>query len=101
MIEEIQKIGIALLNELINGEVENITEKTRLYGKDGILTSIQLVRFINDVEDAINEKYSTSISLMSEKAFSRNNSPFLNVDSISRYALEELKESDLEKEDRM
>ncbi len=91
MSEEIKRIIYGVITDFVEEKQVEITDETPLYGKDGLLTSILLVRFINDLEDEVNEKYDTALSLMSEKAFSRSRSPFRSIKDLSEFVFEELK----------
>jgi acyl carrier protein len=64
---------------------------TVLFGNEAILDSLGLVTFIVSVEQTVNEKYDTNITLADEKAMSRKNSPFRNIDTLSDYIVELLK----------
>jgi len=91
MLEEVKNICLELLKEYVHEKTFETTDETRLYGKDGLLTSILLVRYLSDLEDEVNEKYNTTISLMNEKAFSKSSSPFRDISSLSEFIVAELK----------
>jgi len=74
-------------NEIeINGEID---DSTRLIGSSSILDSMDLVQFIVEVEQFLDEDYGIEIQLASEKAMSRRNSPFINLKSMHDFILEE------------
>lgn len=52
-----------------------------IYGENGLLNSMELVRFILDVEDRFHEKDIT-LDLSYEKAMSINKSPFRTIDNF-------------------
>jgi acyl carrier protein len=65
--------------------------ETNLFGASGALDSLGLVNFIVLLEQRIGEECGVAITLADEKALSRKNSPFLTVDSLSEYIIEQLK----------
>lgn len=83
---------IGLLNEFIEEndiELEDtISSTTRLIGSTGILDSMELVTFIVDVEDFIEDNYNRNVELANDRAMSRRTSPFINIESLSKYILE-------------
>lgn len=97
MQEKIENIIYEVLKE-INEELENETFlnpnlKTKLYGGSGAMDSLALVSFIADVEDRISETFDKNIVLADEKAMSAKTSPFRNIESLSTYILELLKQN--------
>lgn len=69
-------------------EIDEIHGNTRLIGANSFLDSIDLVRFIVELEESINEKYDLDMELMDEKAMSRRTSPFMNINTLSDYIIE-------------
>lgn len=69
----------------LNGE---ITQSQRLIGKSGILDSMDLVNFLVDLEEVLEERYDKIISLQDERAMSRSHSPFLNPEELTNFILE-------------
>ncbi|MEC8333139.1 MAG: hypothetical protein VXZ83_03345 [Verrucomicrobiota bacterium] len=63
---------------------------TMLYGIGGSLDSMALVNLIADIEDAILEKFSISISLADEKAMSARHSPYRSVTSLAEAVIERM-----------
>jgi hypothetical protein len=59
-----------------------------LIGEDAAVTSMGLVSFISDVESTLQEKYGVELTLVSEQALSRRNSPFRTIDALADYVLE-------------
>jgi acyl carrier protein len=78
--------------EIESRELQNAQSSTRLYGQNGILDSLGLVRFIGEVEEQISDKLEKDISIASERAMSRRNSPFQDIDSLSNYIVDILTE---------
>ncbi|MDX9814020.1 MAG: hypothetical protein RBS91_05100 [Sulfurimonadaceae bacterium] len=97
MQEKIENIIYEALKEL-NEELENETFlnpnlKTKLYGGSGAMDSLALVSFIADVEEKISIEFNKDIVLADEKAMSQKTSPFRDVQSLSSYILELLKQN--------
>lgn len=93
-----KKLQIDLLNLLKESIIENdvyiddnlvINEQTRLIGNTSIFDSIELVQFIVEVEDMLEEKYEIEIQLTSEKAMSRRNSPFISISTLTKFITDE------------
>lgn len=80
------------LNETLETPIEK-SEMTVLFGKDAVLDSMGLVSLIVTVERLVDEKYDKTISLASEKAFSRSSSPFKTVTTLAEYVQELLEEN--------
>jgi acyl carrier protein len=79
----IEKIkAFATENEI---EIDQVTNESRLIGTNGIFDSMDLVRFIVELEEELEEEHSIEISLMDEKAMSSRTSPFINAKSLSSY----------------
>jgi len=68
------------------------TEDTVLFGREGLLDSIGLVALVLDVEEAIGAVTGRPLSLVNDRALSRNRSPFRSVGSLADFAAELLAE---------
>ena len=91
VIEELIIESVRLLAEDFEIEsLENPNSATMLYGIGGSLDSIALVNLIADIEDAISEKFSFSISLADEKAISALHSPYRSVSSLAEAVIERM-----------
>jgi len=66
----------------------NQGEELKLFGGESLLDSLGLVSLIVSIEEAIDDKFNTSIILADEKAMSRRTSPFSRVSSLVDYILE-------------
>ncbi|MEK6730655.1 MAG: hypothetical protein AABY34_00525 [Pseudomonadota bacterium] len=57
----------------------------QLFGGQGNLTSLSLVRFIVAVEDRMSETFEKSVVLADERALSKEHSPFRSVAALVDY----------------
>jgi acyl carrier protein len=73
-------------------ELNDVGLETRLIGSSGVFDSMDLVNFIVELEENIEESFDIEISLADEKAMSRRTSPFVNVKSLSTYIIERINE---------
>lgn len=80
------------LNEFIeDNSIEydsEINEHTRLIGSLSIFDSMELVTFIIETEEFINDEYNREFQLATENAMSRRSSPFISINSLVSYILE-------------
>ena len=63
-----------------------------LFGEGGVLTSVDFVTLVLDIEEAVEEATGKSITLADERAMSQKHSPFRTVGSLADY-IEELLEA--------
>ncbi len=73
-------------------EVKELTHDTRLFGSGGLFDSMDLVSFIVELENALEDEHGVKISLTDEKAMSRRTSPFINPDALSDFIFEHINE---------
>ena len=69
-----------------------VDENSRLIGSSAIFDSFELVAFIVETEQYLEEQYSKQIQLASAKAMSRRNSPFISIKTLSEFIKEILNE---------
>lgn len=62
-------------------------EATNLYGRDGVLNSLALVRLIVALESRVEDEFGVQVILADEKAMSQKRSPFATVGALSEYIL--------------
>ncbi len=62
-----------------------IEEGTRLYGPEGLLDSLRLVSLVLDLEQEINDRMDTAITIADSRAMSQQRSPFRSVGSLADY----------------
>ncbi|MGJ0290188.1 hypothetical protein [Aliarcobacter cryaerophilus] len=88
-LEKIENIIIKSLKDynqqLEIEELNNPTNKTKLYGEKSILDSMGLVYLITDIEEKISDEFSKHIVLADEKAMSQKTSPFRDVETLAKY----------------
>lgn len=91
----LQKSLLKLLNEFVIENEINIDDSTvldenvRLIGTSSIFDSMELVQFIVEVENLLDDEFELEVELTSEKAMSRKNSPFISVNTLVEYIVDE------------
>ena len=89
--QELVQMMIELLQDVLaDSDAEysaEVTAMTQLVGEGAAITSLSLISFITGVELAIEEKYDTELTLVSEEALSRRRSPFRMIDALADYVL--------------
>jgi hypothetical protein len=65
-----------------------IDERGRIFGGGAPLDSLGLVNFLADLEYRLAEQFGREIVLASERAMSRQSSPFRDVSALTEYAME-------------
>jgi len=75
----------------INATILKIDESTRLIGSSSEFDSSDLVQIIVEIEEKINQFYNTDITLTDEKAMSRTTSPFINIGTLAKFIVDNLK----------
>ncbi len=76
-------------NEIELDKNQVLDENVRLIGVSSVFDSMELVQFIVEVEDLLNDEFDLEIELTSEKAMSRRNSPFISIQTLVDYILDE------------
>jgi acyl carrier protein len=62
-----------------------VDEGTRIFGRDGNLDSMQIVSLLMEVEQRVNERYGTTITIADDRAMSQERSPFRTIASLADY----------------
>ncbi len=70
------------------GESVRAAADSPLVGADAVVTSMGLVALITDIEATLAQNYGAELTLVSEKALSRKNSPFRTIETLADYVLE-------------
>ena len=95
MKEKIKFSLVKLLGQSVNeNEIELdedvvLDENIRLIGTSSVFDSMELVQFIVEVENLLDEEFEIEIELTSEKAMSRRNSPFISINTLVEYTVDE------------
>ncbi len=90
-VDEIRNVLISIVVEYLESQDMKIDvdNDTVLFGDGAILDSMGLVNIVIDVESAFLDK-GYEISLTSETAMSRRQSPFRNISTLSEFIGEQL-----------
>ena len=79
--------------ENIDGSID-LNENTRLFGSNALFSSIQLVSFITELEENLEDELDVIITLADEKAMSMRTSPFSSIKYLTSYVEEKVKENE-------
>lgn len=95
--KEVEQLIIEAINEL-NDEFPDdekiiISNNTILFGKDSQIDSLSLVSLIVNIESKLCSILDRVLSLTDDRAMTRSESPFLNVQTLKNYILELVEES--------
>lgn len=96
MQQEIIGLIIEAARELGEDELSpsvEINAETKLFGKDGVLDSMGLVTLIVALEQAIEDRFETSVALADEKALSQSKSPYRSVARLAEYAAGQIQDN--------
>lgn len=87
----ILEILFRIINEYFESQdiKENASEETVLFGEDSFLDSMGLVTLIIDIESRFLDE-DIEISLTSEKAMSRRQSPFRTISTLAEFIEEQI-----------
>ncbi len=72
------------------GRHNPVADDTPLYGREGVLDSLMLMRLVVEVEEAVFQRTGRRITLTSAHAFSERRSPFASVGEFARFVWETL-----------
>ncbi len=86
---QIQELVINCLKEYLEAqEIEaDVQADTALFGDDAVIDSMGLVNVIIDIESSLLDE-DIEVTLTSEEAMSRRNSPFRTVGTLAAFILE-------------
>ena len=91
--DELLKLLISFVEEnQIDVTVAELNYETKLIGSSSIFDSIELVSFIVEAEQFLEENFDISVQLASESAMSRRRSPFMSLQSLVDYIIEIINE---------
>jgi len=93
--ELIIQIVIKCIDEYFDSQdiSESASKNTVLFGNKSMLDSIGLVSVIVDIESKFSDE-DIEISLTSEKAMSRRNSPFRTISTLAEFIKEQIEGND-------
>jgi D-alanine--poly(phosphoribitol) ligase subunit 2 len=60
-------------------------EDAALFGDRGVLDSLQLVRLVLELEDAVDSRFGITVTLADERAVSQTVSPFRTIGTLTDY----------------
>lgn len=87
--QRIERFIMNILQELNEVIEERITEpldnNTKIFGRNGLLDSMDLVSLIVDLEKKIEDEFGISLIIADERAMSEKKSPFRTVLSLAEY----------------
>jgi acyl carrier protein len=90
ILKAVQEMGLENKNNrLIKADI-----KTELYGLNGNLDSLLLVRLIVDVEERVSSELGKEIVIADERAMSLKSSPFKNIETLTDYTFNLLNTAD-------
>ncbi|MCT4631826.1 MAG: hypothetical protein N4A76_03680 [Firmicutes bacterium] len=91
MKEKVIKVIINSINEL-NEEFDEVLVEPKkesvLFGEGSNLDSMDFVNLVMILEEKLTDELDVSVSILSEKAFSKRESPFRSVEILSDYIIE-------------
>ncbi len=79
--------------EELNEELEkpiSYADDLRLLGTEGALDSLSFVSLMVIIEEKLFDTYEKQVTIVDDKAFSRRQNPFENIDSLIEYLKEKL-----------
>ena len=95
MIKDIIKEAIEELNEQLDDDEKiEYDANLKLIGKNAALNSMSFVTFVTIVEELLEEKQDISVEIVSDKAFSREHSPFYSIQTFEEFVEELINEKE-------
>ncbi len=82
-------------SDLVNKKISKSLD-SELYGHKDLLDSFELVNFIVLLEEKIEERLSTTLSLTDDKALSQDYSPFGTIGTLIDYVITSLDEQSVD-----
>ena len=77
---------VASYNENLDEQVDlSAGAGSVLFGEGGVLTSVDFVTLVLDIEEAVEDATGKSITLADERAMSQKHSPFRTVGTLADY----------------
>ena len=92
-VEKIIKDAVDELNEQIEAEkMLNYSPDTRLIGKHAEIDSMEFVTLVTIIEELVGDEFDKDIRIVSDKAFSKERSPFYSIGTLTDFVVELLEE---------
>ena len=80
------KTQVQSYNENLDEQVDlSAGADSVLFGEGGVLTSVDFVTLVLDIEEAVEDATGQSITLADERAMSQKHSPFRTVGTLADY----------------
>lgn len=99
--DDLHRLLMGVLKEINQGRENPIDlelgKAIVLFGRGAVFDSMGLVSFLSRVEEEIEDRLDQVVSLTSEKAVSRRQSPFASVQALIEFIVEELAEQEAAK----
>ena len=90
-VRQVVDLIIDNVNQLKDTQGLKAPSATALFGGDGFLDSMALVTLVVAVEQAIEEKFGTNVSLADPGAMSQEHSPYRTIGALADYAIRRLR----------
>ena len=88
-IKDIVFTALDEINEQMGADEQVVkSELTALFGKDAALDSLGFISLITTIEEGIDDELDIMVTIVDEKAMSRENSPFQTVETLISYLVE-------------
>lgn len=95
-IKKLIEESIEELNEQLDDDKQLMySNEIRLLGKNAYIDSMEFITFITILEERISDELDLNIKIVSDKAFSRERSPFLTFESLEEFVTELIEEEAL------
>lgn len=92
---EIIKMAISELNEQLEDDKKlTYSEDLRLIGKSSNIDSMDFVTLISIIEELVVDEMNKDIHIVSDKAFSKEHSPFYSVNTLIDFIEELIQEAE-------
>lgn len=90
MKEKIGNIIKQAVEELNEQSEKKLTfaPETRLIGKQAEIDSMEFVTLVSIIEELVSDEYDKDIRIVSDKAFSREHSPFYSIGTLTAFVEE-------------
>ena len=88
LIEFMVGLLVEALEQEGRGSSGKADSRSPLLGANAVISSIGLVSLITDIESVLEEDHGIEVTLVSEDAFSRRQSPFRTIETLAEYILE-------------